>query len=108
MKIVRFRLDPASPPTGRINEALLDATTEEMIRMQQAADDREDMQQEARFVRRLRRRLGLTQIEFARKIGVPVMTVRTWESGRQPLTGIERSLLRILDREPEAALSALS
>ncbi len=106
--MVRFRLDPARPPSGRTNEALLDATTEAMIRMQQAVDDREDMQQEGRFVRKLRRRIGLTQIEFARKIDVPVSTVREWESGRRALGGAERSLLRILDREPEAALSALA
>lgn len=34
-------------------------------------------------IRALRQRLGLTQAEFARRLGVATITVHTWESGRR-------------------------
>ena len=41
----------------------------------------------ARFARRVRRRLGLTQVEFARRIDVSPETVRNWEQGKRGPTG---------------------
>lgn len=35
------------------------------------------------FVRRLRRRLRLTQEQFAREVGVAFSTVNQWENGRR-------------------------
>lgn len=55
----------------------------------------------------IRRRLGMTQARFAAVIGVPVATLRNWEQGRVVPEPAARALLRILDREPEAALRAL-
>jgi putative transcriptional regulator len=55
----------------------------------------------------IRRRLGMTQAQFAEAIGVPVATLRNWEQGRVAPDPAARALLRILDREPEAALRAL-
>ena len=46
----------------------------------------------------LRRRLGLTQVEFARRIDVSHETVRNWEQGKRGPTGAARTLLRILRR----------
>jgi putative transcriptional regulator len=51
--------------------------------------------------------LGLTQQEFARRIDVPLDTIRNWEQGKRYPTGAAKSLLKILDRAPETALLAL-
>ena len=56
----------------------------------------------------IRRRLGLTQHRFAQTIGIPLATLRNWEQGRTEPDPAARTLLRILDREPEAALRALA
>ncbi|MCY4406176.1 MAG: helix-turn-helix domain-containing protein [Rhodospirillaceae bacterium] len=86
---------------------MLDATSEEDIARQARDDDAEAMQDMARFARRVRRRVGLTQVEFARRIGVPHETIRNWEQGKRGPTGAARALLRILDKAPETALRVL-
>ena len=60
---------------------MLDRATEADLAFQQQQDDAEAMQDVARFARRVRRRLGLTQVEFARRIDVPHETIRNWETG---------------------------
>jgi putative transcriptional regulator len=55
----------------------------------------------------VRRRLGLTQSEFSRRIDVPLDTIRNWEQGKRRPTGAAKALLKVLDRVPEVALSAL-
>ena len=110
MKTVRTRDDlsrPATLPKGRIDRRKLDATTQADLAAQQAQDDAEAMQDAARFVRRVRQRLGLTQQEFARRIDVPLDTIRNWEQGKRHPTGAARALLKVLDRVPKAALGAL-
>lgn len=99
--------DPRSLPEGQVDYAVLDATTERDIAAQQREDDDEAMQDAARYARRVRRRLGLTQREFARRIDVPHETIRNWEQGKRCPTGAARALLRILDKAPETALWAL-
>ena len=110
MKKHRMKIDPgivslASP--GRIDPDRVDATTEEEIARQKAADDKEAMQDAARYARRIRKRLGLTQAEFSLRIGVSVDTIRNWEQGKRCPTGAARSLLKVLDKAPEASLAAL-
>jgi len=46
----------------------LDATTDVDIAAHQAADETQAMQDTANFTRRVRRRLGLSQTEFSRRI----------------------------------------
>jgi len=41
----------------------------------------------AATVRRIRRGLGLTQVGFAKQLGVHPMTVSKWERGTVPITG---------------------
>ena len=76
--------------------------------MQQQEDEAEAMQDMARYARRIRRRLGLTQVEFARRIDVPHETIRNWEQGKRCPTGSAKTLLRVLDKAPETALRVLS
>ncbi len=110
MTTVRVKVNlnrPEQLPEGRVNPEMLDATTEQDLAVQQQKDDAEAMQDAARYARQVRRRLGLTQTEFARRIEVPLDTVRNWEQGKRRPTGAAKSLLKILDKAPESALAAL-
>ncbi len=109
MKTVRIKLDPLNPelPKGRVNQRKLDATTDSQIASQQREDDAEALQDSAKFARRVRKRLGLTQEEFSVRIEVPVNTIRNWEQGKRSPTGAAKALLRVLDKAPESALQAL-
>jgi putative transcriptional regulator len=56
----------------------------------------------------IRRRLGMTQEQFAATIRVPLATLRNWEQGRVQPDPAARALLTVIEREPEAALRALT
>ena len=104
---VRSRPSGKALPEPRFDAARVDATSEPDIARQARADEDEAMAAAAAFARRVRRRTGLTQASFASRIGVPVDTVRNWEQGKRLPAGPAKALLRIIDRAPEAALSAL-
>lgn len=70
---MRVRIDPGhwrDLPAGRVNEGMLDATTERDIAAPQRQDAAAAMRDMAKFVRRVWKRLGFTQHEFARRIDV--------------------------------------
>ena len=107
----RLRIDPDVPQSltdGRVDHAVLDATTEEDLALQAHEDDAAATQDMARFARPVRRRLGPTQTEFARRIDVPHETIRNWERGNRGPTGAAGALLRILDKAPRAAFRVLT
>ena len=82
MKTVYVKINPetlAGLPRGRVNKNHLDATSERDIVLQMAKDDAEAMQDAAKFTRRVRRRLGLSQLEFSQRIDVSLETIRNWE-----------------------------
>lgn len=111
MKTARMEIDVLSPvakPVGRIEAERVDATTETDIATQKATDDADVMLDAARFARRVRRRLGFSQAEFAKRIDVSLDTIRNWEQGKRCPTGAAKALLKVLDKAPEAALAALN
>ena len=59
-------------------------------------------------VRELRRRVRLTQQEFAAKVGVPVETIRNWEQGKRMPRGPARALLAVIAHAPETVFAALA
>ncbi|HZT81034.1 MAG TPA: NadS family protein [Gemmataceae bacterium] len=59
-------------------------------------------------VKAIRRRLGKSQSEFARMIGVSVATLQNWEQGRRRPDGPVRALLRVAAADPEAVAAALA
>ena len=59
-------------------------------------------------VKALRRKLRLSQDEFARRYGFTPARVRDWEQGRSRPDGAVRAYLLVIDREPEAVARALS
>jgi putative transcriptional regulator len=58
-------------------------------------------------VRAIRRRLGLTQQQFAVRFGFNINTLRHWEQGRRVPEGPTRAYLLVIDREPKAVQKAL-
>ncbi len=57
--------------------------------------------------RAVRRRLHLTQEQFARRFHLPLGTIRDWEQGRKTPDSAARILLQVIDRDPEAVVQAL-
>jgi putative transcriptional regulator len=55
----------------------------------------------------MRKKLGLTQAEFAIRYGLTLATVRDWEQNRTAPDGAVRAYLKVIDREPEAVERAL-
>jgi putative transcriptional regulator len=58
-------------------------------------------------VERVRRRLGLSQVDFAAAFGVSLATVRNWEQGRRRPHGPARVLLVVIDKAPHVVLDAI-
>lgn len=59
-------------------------------------------------VKALRRRLKLTQEEFALRYNLSLARVRDWEQGRSEPDGAVRAYLKVIEREPKAVARALS
>lgn len=58
-------------------------------------------------VEAIRKRTGLTQIAFANRYGFSPGAVRDWEQRRRMPEAAARTLLLVLDREPQAVDRAL-
>ena len=79
--------DPDNPPL----------TPEELARMRRVPDPR-----------RIRERLTLTQEQFAEKFEIPLGTLRDWEQGVSYPDSAARTLLRVIEQDPEAVINALA
>lgn len=79
--------------------------------MDQIADGSKKASRQFNFpdpeVKALRERIGVSQDKFAMLLGVSKRTLENWEQGRRQPTGAARSLLRIVEADPEHALRAL-
>lgn len=51
------------------------------------------------WVKRIRRRSGLSQAAFARRLGVRQQTVSEWETGRYAPRGASLTVLRMFEEE---------
>ncbi len=97
----------------KVDRAKIAATTDADVRRHQIEDGEDPDAPLPPFrpvpnVRAIRTRLRMTQEAFAKAIGVPVATVRNWEQSRTGMDPAVRSLLRVLEREPDTALRALA
>jgi putative transcriptional regulator len=113
MAIVRKNLDELRTERRTIDRAKIAATTDDDIR-RQAIEDGEDPDADASLeelelvipVHVVRRKLGMSQAQFAKAFHIPVGTIRNWEQNRVKPDPAARALLTILYRQPEAALKA--
>jgi putative transcriptional regulator len=80
-------MDPDNPPL----------TPEELARMRLAPNPK-----------RIRQRLRMTQEQFAAGFQVPLGTLRDWEQGTRIPDSAARTLLRVIDRNPELVLATLA
>lgn len=56
----------------------------------------------------IRKRLGMTQQQFAHALRIPLATLRNWEQGRNAIDPAARSLLMVVARSPRTTLAALA
>lgn len=59
----------------------------------------------AKDVRRIRHKVGLSQVLFAEFLGVSVRTIQAWEQGLSHPSGASSRLLEALDRSKDKCLS---
>ncbi len=59
-------------------------------------------------VKAIRRRLGLSQAQFAARFGFALSALRNWEQSRRQPDLAARAFLTVIMREPEAVQRALS
>jgi len=79
--------DPDAPPTP----------PEALAHFQRAVD-----------VKAIREKLSLTQAQFATTFHLSLATVRAWEQGQSLPDPVARTLLRVIERNPEAVKDALA
>jgi putative transcriptional regulator len=79
--------DPDNPPS----------TPEELARMRPVPSPR-----------RIRERLNLTQEQFAERFEIPLDTLRDWEQRIAFADPSAWTLLRVIDKDPEAVVNALA
>ena len=58
-------------------------------------------------IRKTRENFGMSQSEMAIFLNVSVRTLQNWDQGRRGPTGPAQTLLRIMQKEPEAVKRAL-
>jgi putative transcriptional regulator len=112
MAIVRKSLDDPQSEKPIIDHTKVAATTEEEIRRHAIEDGEDPDAPLAQFdlvipVHAVRRKLGMSQADFARTLHIPIGTIRNWEQDRVQPDPAARALLTILYRQPKAALKAL-
>lgn len=112
MAMVRKSLSEIKASARRVDIRKLRSTTEADIR-RHMIEDGEDPKRAAKGAdvftpQALRKRLGMTQTEFAQALRIPVATLRNWEQGRNAIDPAARSLLILVARDPEATLAALA
>lgn len=59
-------------------------------------------------VKAIRRKLRLSQAEFAKRFGFSVRTVQEWEQGRAVPDGPARILLRVIEKSPKLVERAVA
>jgi putative transcriptional regulator len=111
--ITKYRLRPKRPP--KTDWRAFDAMSED--ERHQAALSDPDAQpatkaQLARArrvpsVRALRKKLGLSQAEFAARFHLPLGTIRDWEQGAHRPDKAAQVLLTVIARDPDAVARAL-
>ena len=111
--ITRFKLNPKKPP--KTDWRAFDAMSEEERHRAAVSDSDAPPATDAQLararrvpsVRALRKKLNLTQEEFAARFHLPLGTVRDWEQGAHRPDKAAQVLLTVIARDPDAVARAL-
>jgi putative transcriptional regulator len=111
--ITRFKLNPKKPPKS--DWRAFDAMSEEERHRAALSDPDAPPATEVQLVRArrvptvraLRKKLNLTQEEFAARFHLPLGTVRDWEQGAHRPDKAAQVLLTVIARDPDAVARAL-
>jgi putative transcriptional regulator len=111
MAITKMTLDAIKARPSKRNRSKIEATTENEIRRHVI----EGRRKPGRGVARQRyhitvvhsQAIGNVTERIRQYAGIPVATLRNWEQNRMAMEPATIALMRILAREPEAALRAL-
>lgn len=111
--MARMTLDQIKAARPKVDRARIQATSENDIARQMREDGEDPNAAMGTFIEdlppaRIRERMGMTQVEFANTLRIPVATLRNWEQGRVGIDPAARALFRILSRDPKHALKALA
>lgn len=111
MAMVRKTLEQIKAEKLDIDWKKVDATTEEDIRRHMIEDGEDpDFMPSLEDIftpQVIRKRLNMTQEEFARALRIPVATLRNWEQGRNAIDPAARSLLMVVAKNPKLVLRTL-
>jgi putative transcriptional regulator len=111
MAITKMTLDAVNARPSKRNRSKIEATTEDENRrhMMEDGENPDEVLSDKDVISpwHIRKRLGMSQRAFANTPGIPVATLRNWEQNRVAMEPATIALMRILAREPEAALRAL-
>jgi putative transcriptional regulator len=110
--MARMTLDQIRASKPKVDRAKIAATGEEDIARHMREDGEDPGAAPGTFVEdvppaQIREHMGMTQVEFAEALRIPVATLRNWEQGRVRIDPAARALFRILNRDPKHALKAL-
>ena len=112
MAMVRKSLKAIKAARPKMDRAKIAATGEKDIRRHMREDGEDTTRtpaiEDVITPRVIRKRLNMTQDEFARALRIPVATLRNWEQGRNAIDPAARALLTVVARNPKAALAALA
>ena len=111
--ITKYRLSPKRPP--KTDWRAFDAMREKERHQAALSDPDAPPATEAQLararrvpsVRALRKKLGLSQAEFAARFHLPLGTVRDWEQGAHRPDKAAQVLLTVIARDPDAVARAL-
>jgi len=107
----KMMLNAIKARPSKRNRSKIEATTEDDIRRHMIEDgenpDEALSDKDVISPWYIRKRLGMSQRDFANTLGIPVATLRNWEQNRVAMEPATIALMRILAREPEAAMRAL-
>lgn len=112
MAMVRKSLKAIKAAKPRMDRAKIAATTERDI-LRHMREDGETTAHSPKIEdvitpQVIRKRLGMTQEEFAKALRIPVATLRNWEQGRNAIDPAARSLLMVVARNRKAVFAALA
>jgi putative transcriptional regulator len=110
--MARMTLDQIKASKPKVDRAKIAATSEDDIARHMREDGEDPGAAPGAFVEdvppaQIREHMGMTQVEFAEALRIPVATLRNWEQGRVRIDPAARALFRILNRDPKHALKAL-